>query len=453
MPQSKQSTTLLVMTALPQEYKAIRSAFGAISWKAQSHDSQLEVGETEFGGNPWRVLLVESGRGNHPAALSVHQLLAAQSPDYLLFVGIGGGLKDVSIGDVVVSSKIYAYETGAEEATKFGARPEASVPASRLIDVARRTARTNWPKDGKRFGKRDPSACVEPIASGEKVAKTRRGKTYHLVRRNYNDAYAIDMEGAGVLYACNRLGFKHFLMIRGINDLCRGKGKAELRGSTSVAAANAAAYCVSLCKELALADAPQEPAVFDLASPSLSTGREHEALSTAVEIRIGDGPAHEAELSHTVIANPSGVGPYVAYYPFNCDGEVDEISVSPGIISEVVRYTRPTEKTVRLLVIARARRDVEASGKVQRQFSCRMRSAFRETNEYWTIKVPGPKHPLTITVHLPPRRPCTDWGVCVRTDTGAEQQLLGPQGPSSTILYDAKAGTGLSGIVKVWWTW
>jgi nucleoside phosphorylase len=122
---------------------------------------------------------VAIGAGNPGAALEAERSIAYFKPDVILFVGVAGGIKEkeVRLGDVVASTKVYAYESGKAEEI-FKPRPEIGLAAYGLEQRARVEARK--PDWLIRISTTDSIArvFVAPIAAGEKVMASTKSDVY-----------------------------------------------------------------------------------------------------------------------------------------------------------------------------------------------------------------------------------------------------------------------------------
>ena len=137
----------------------------------------LHVGMTWDG---LKVGVCEVGPGNSSAAASASAVLTVIKPWTAAFVGVAGGVKDVKLGDVVVATKVYGYESGKEGKQGFLPRPDLQRTHHALEQVARAVRqRTDWHSllDPAHWKEGAPAVFVEPIGAGEKVVATNKKDT------------------------------------------------------------------------------------------------------------------------------------------------------------------------------------------------------------------------------------------------------------------------------------
>lgn len=113
----------VVITALPAEFTAVREHLDNIRTEIHPEGTVYEIGWLVSTSPGWEVSLVEIGKGNPRAAMETERAVQFFRPHVALFVGVAGGLKDVTLGDVVAGTKIYGYEFG-KVANDFLPRPE-----------------------------------------------------------------------------------------------------------------------------------------------------------------------------------------------------------------------------------------------------------------------------------------------------------------------------------------
>lgn len=249
---SKQELKAIFMCAIQVEFIEIRNMLG--NTKEITHPMGNVYEEAEFQSDQacWKILIVETGMGNSAAAIQTERAIEFYDPNVVFFIGIAGGLKDVNLGDVVAASSVYGYEKG-KSGDEFLQRPLVKPGHFVLIERAKAEARERTQRWSNRIkAEPKPKAFVAPIAAGEKVLVSQSNAVYELLKKNFSDALAVEMEGAGFYEAIDFCGGRHigFLLIRGISDLLSNKGQTDSAGWQEKAAHNATAFALEILNNL-----------------------------------------------------------------------------------------------------------------------------------------------------------------------------------------------------------
>ncbi len=252
--------TVVLLTALDLEYDAARERLTGLEVRRHPQGTRFEVGQVPD--RTCRIALGLTGKGNHAAAVLAERAINFFEPVAVLFVGVAGALwPHVALGDVVVATHVYAYHGATAEADGMKARPRLwEIPHS-VDQLARHLGRTRDWNQGLRD---NPNVRFGPIASGEVAQYSETSSNAEWIRTHYNDAQAIDMEGAGIALAGHLNLNLPVVVVRGISDRADGtKSTTDAAGWQPRAAANAARFAVTLATALVAdhtAMASQSPA-------------------------------------------------------------------------------------------------------------------------------------------------------------------------------------------------
>lgn len=245
-----------MITALEVESRAVAEHLRPGRRLHEARGTVYEIGVFAGAHGSWQVPLAEVGAGNTSAGIELDRAVAVFSPDVVLFVGIAGGVKDVSIGDVVAADAVYDYESGKETEAGLLSRIKTRTPSHRLVQHARAVSRAGLWQDGvlpQPPAAPRPRALVKPIAAGSKVVGHDRSQTAELLRVHCGDAVAVETEGFGFLHGAYVNAGLDALVIRGISDRLNDKGAENDEVEQPLAARHAAAFAFALLDSLAAA--------------------------------------------------------------------------------------------------------------------------------------------------------------------------------------------------------
>lgn len=244
----------VVLTALPEEFKAVQAHLEQPHEEVHATGTVYLRGTFDSQGSNWDVLVAEIGMGNPRASQALERAIQHFSPRVALFVGIAGGLKDVKLGDVVAATKIYGFEFEKADKTSLR-RTEVANTHHRIEQRARAEAhKDDWHRRITSVLRAPspsaPKATVGPIAAGEKIVASTESPIWSLLRDDFSDALAVEMEGFGFLQAAHSFTDVEALVVRGISDLIDDKAKSEQTGSQRVAAEHASAFAFEVLAKL-----------------------------------------------------------------------------------------------------------------------------------------------------------------------------------------------------------
>ena len=251
---------VLIVTALAVERESVRRHLSDVH-VVRSGTTTADLGVFESDGTTASVAVIETGAGNVHASTATSAALRDLGPETVVVIGIAGGVKDVSIGDVVASRKVYWVESGKVEAEQpecaagrvvDQTRPDFGPVSNRLVQTARGVvANGTWRRRGpaggaKRLNGEQSRALVSPLAIVEKVVADGQSPLAILIRQSFSDAVALAMEEFGVLLAVAQYESADSIAVRGISDLLDDKSRTDEQGGQDLAAANAAAFAFEL---------------------------------------------------------------------------------------------------------------------------------------------------------------------------------------------------------------
>lgn len=243
--------TIVIQTALILEQEAVTNKLTNVSEYVHPVSKSIyNVGSYISNGNNLQIVVGRTNQTNINAAIETERVIQHFNPTYLFFLGVAGGLKDVSVEDIVIGTDVIGYERGKEK-EEFLSRPQFGFASYELEQKAVSfVSSEKWKSQSalllnKKFHK-EISALAGTIASGEKVVGSTKASIYSFLKKNCSHALAVEMEGLGFLEACRPYPLIKTLIVRGISDLVDGKENSDKEGSQPYASKNATEFLFGL---------------------------------------------------------------------------------------------------------------------------------------------------------------------------------------------------------------
>lgn len=252
---STHDVDVLIITALPIERDAVLGQLPSYQPVQDTDFPTFYVATLETdtgcdqGGNLVVAVTMLRHAGNVFAAVHTARCLQRFKPDFVLMVGIAGGVEGkVYLGDVVVSEQIIYYEITKEQLGFSEQRPQVLRADWLLLDRAKNYTDIRWNANIKaealdsRRNVELPRVHFGPIGSGEKVIAD--SNRINELKEWHSKLRAVDMESFGVgLTAVEWADSPQFIAVRGISDYANEKKNNDWQ---KYAADSAAAYTIGL---------------------------------------------------------------------------------------------------------------------------------------------------------------------------------------------------------------
>jgi 8-oxo-dGTP diphosphatase len=267
----KGAVVIVVLTALPLEYRAVREYLSEVRTHAHAAGTLFEIGR--LGPGRCEIALALAGKGNHSSAVLAERAVTEFDPGAILFAGVAGALTPkVALGDIVVADHVYAYHGATSKDDGLKARPRVWETPHEILQIAQHLERTGSWTSLLPPGTPGPTVRFGPIAAGEIVHDSSISDLARWVREHYTDALAIEMEAAGVAQAAHLNRSLPIAVIRGISDRADGtKAATDDANWQPGAAVHAAAFAMALAVEVAGA-APAKSAHWAGGVTNIATG-------------------------------------------------------------------------------------------------------------------------------------------------------------------------------------
>jgi len=249
---------VLFVTAIPYEFDAVVAHFSQTKQLRHPEGDIYTVGDYAISSCCEQMAVLEVGRGRNAAtALKTERAINFLKPEFVFFIGVAGGIKDVNLGDVIAAEIVKGYEAGKEVDAEFLPRGDAFRSSHPLVEQARATTRADWQSKIKSKSNHSrPKALVGTIVAGEKIItssendkKSVRGKAYTIISKMYSDALALETESVGFLMTIDATRLVEGIVIRGISDKLAKTTEHDQKWQP-IAARNAAAFAFSMLDAL-----------------------------------------------------------------------------------------------------------------------------------------------------------------------------------------------------------
>jgi nucleoside phosphorylase len=252
----------LIITALEEERDAVlQHSPGYQQLPPTEHDVRVYYEATiqanQAGGTSFTysiIVVCLSSMGRVQATATASDAIRHWKPNYVILVGIAGGLKSagIALGDILIAEQIADYEVQKIEAKKTEIRWTVHPVDHRLLEFSRSLPVAIWQAEirEKRPNNDEgvPKRHQGTIVTGDKVI-TVNALLESFKNQNWPKLIGVEMEAGGAAVAAHQSPHRPgFFMVRCVSDQAGNKGKKAVKVWRSYACDAAAAYAITLLR-------------------------------------------------------------------------------------------------------------------------------------------------------------------------------------------------------------
>lgn len=310
---SKHPRRALLVTTVPCESQAVNAHLADRQHVTGSKGSIYFLGRFPDPAGDWTVVHAICQAGNSDSSLTVSRAHNDFGRfDVQMFVGVAGSLKgDIPIGSVVVGNYVYKGHSAKEDDANHYGRPHAHAAAPELLKAAQfLLLEPEWlgliknpigitlPATSSYPCGFPPLAVIKAIVSGEVVVAGGGTHFFEVIRKNMNDAGAVEMEGYGAMNAAHEERTPA-IVIRGISDMCGGKDHQSDAQLQPIASAHAAAFAFAILsfRSRSMPSSDDGPELLAMAQTDAPASAAEPANSDSTEISGHEGERKEFVLN------------------------------------------------------------------------------------------------------------------------------------------------------------
>jgi nucleoside phosphorylase len=255
------SVDFLLITALEEERDAVLKRLPGYQQLPPSRDdvrvfysSTIQAKLADGTECSYSAIVCMVGMGRVPATAATSDAIRRWSPDYVVLIGIAGGLKSagVGLGDILLAEQIADYQSQKITEEKTEIRWSALPVDHRLLEFSRSIPVTTWlpeiSEPRPHGGQGMPKRHIGTITTGDAViAVTEILESFR--DTNWPKLIGVEMEAGGAAVSAHQSAHRPgFFMVRSVSDQAGNKSSKRVMAWRPYACDAAAAYAITLIR-------------------------------------------------------------------------------------------------------------------------------------------------------------------------------------------------------------